>query len=112
MEGMAALRMTAAGGGGDEEREQGQTVEKEESASSSPQGPEHLPLANYLYANAPDDLICPITRRLLVESVVLAGDGVTYSRAAIEERLALHRKRAWALNVELMGNVDRSRTAY
>lgn len=102
---MAALCMTAAGGGGDEEREQGQTVE-EESASSSPQGPGPLPLAVYLDANAPDDLICPITQRLQVNPVVLAGDGVTYSRVAIEERLVLHRERAWALNVELMGSVD------
>ena len=34
--------------------------------------------------NAPPELICPITHELMTEDPVLAADGVTYERAAIE----------------------------
>jgi hypothetical protein len=51
------------------------------------------PLEEYLDAHAPESLICPISIQLMVDPVVLAGDGVTYSRAAIEEHFAFCRKR-------------------
>lgn len=37
----------------------------------------------------PTDLLCPLTKQLFVEPVI-AGDGQTYERAAIEEWLKTH----------------------
>ena len=42
------------------------------------------PLPEYLEAHAPEDLVCPITLKLLVDLVLLVANGITYSRAAIE----------------------------
>lgn len=60
------------------------------------------PLQEYLETHAPDDCLCPISLGLLEDPVVLAGDGFTYSRAAIEQRLASHRTREscrWPIDV-------------
>ena len=51
------------------------------------------PLADLVEAGAPEELVCPLTLQLLVDPVILTGDGITYSRAAIEEHLALCRDR-------------------
>ena len=51
------------------------------------------PLKEYLDEHAPESLVCPISLHLLEDPVILAGDGCTYSRAAIEAHLAHCRAR-------------------
>ena len=51
------------------------------------------PLAELVEAHAPEELVCPLTLQLLVDPVILAGDGITYSRAFIETHLAWCRDR-------------------
>ena len=46
------------------------------------------PLEEYLTLRAPPELVCPLTQSLLDDPVVLAGDGFSYSRAAIKQHLA------------------------
>jgi ankyrin repeat protein len=53
------------------------------------------PLEEYLEAHAPEDLMCPISLQLLAEPVMLVADGITYSRAAIDEHFAFCRQRAY-----------------
>jgi len=50
------------------------------------------PLGEYLDAHAPDALLCPITHELVEDPVVLAVDGCTYSRTAIERHFAVRRQ--------------------
>lgn len=51
------------------------------------------PLEEYLDANAPEGLLCPISLQIMTEPVLLAGDGCTYSKAAIERHLDMCRAR-------------------
>jgi hypothetical protein len=52
------------------------------------------PLDEFLEADAPDQLICPITMQLVEEPVVLVGDGCTYSKAAIQQHIDYCRQSA------------------
>ena len=45
------------------------------------------PLDAFLDKQAPEDLLCPISLSLLMDPVILAADGITYSRAAIQQHL-------------------------
>ena len=51
------------------------------------------PLAELVEAGAHEELVCPLTLQLLDDLVMLVGDGMTYSRAAIEMHLAWCRDR-------------------
>lgn len=72
----------------------GATVSSSPSILPAPVVERPPPLKTYLDANAPDDCRCPISTTLLDDPVVLAGDGFTYSRAAIQEYFAFCRERA------------------
>ena len=85
-----------------QEEDEGQEEEEEDEAealaaaialSLAPERPP--PLEEYLEAGAPDELVCPITLLLLLEPVFLVADGITYSKAAIQEHLDCCRDRAW-----------------
>ena len=52
------------------------------------------PLDEFLEAKAPEELICPLALHLLDDPVTLLADGITYSRAAIEQHLEHCRSRA------------------
>lgn len=43
------------------------------------------PLDSYLDKHAPEELLCPISLCLLEDPVILAADGITYSRASIQK---------------------------
>jgi hypothetical protein len=88
------------------EQKQEQEEEEANSAATAPapaRAPPVLrferppPLQEYVEAHAPDDFTCPISLALLVDPVVLAGDGFTYSRAAIEQHLGFRRERGLPL---------------
>ena len=53
------------------------------------------PLKEFVEARTPESLLCPITLHLFDDPVVLAADGCTYSRAAIEQHLAFCRESKW-----------------
>jgi ankyrin repeat protein len=85
-EGVTAEEVGAAGEGqGQEQGEQGE--EQEEAAPPRPP----LPLADFVQADVPHYLSCPIWLQLLDDPVLLVGDGHTYSRAAIQRHFAVRR---------------------
>ena len=80
-----------ASGGQQQQQEQAQQQEQEHeilaaaiALSLAPAAARPLPLEEYVEADAPESLLCPISLSLFDDPVLLPADGCTYSRAAIE----------------------------